>query len=59
MLRNKTLRYFEGNPRAFEVNERKERRRLLGQKEAMDKKKEHVSAYYICFMLELTACPSD
>lgn len=31
----------------MEVNERKERRRLMSSKEAMDKKKEHVSpAYY-------------
>ncbi|KAL8277263.1 hypothetical protein RQP46_010332 [Phenoliferia psychrophenolica] len=44
ILRGKTLRYFEGTPRAFEVNERKERRKLLGQKEALDKKKEHIEA---------------
>lgn len=43
ILRNKTLKYFEGTPAAFEVNEKKERRRLEGAKEALDKKKEHVS----------------
>ncbi|KAI5479106.1 Iron complex transport system ATP-binding protein [Pseudohyphozyma bogoriensis] len=42
ILRHQKLKYFEGNPRAWEVNERKERRRLTGQKEAMDKKKEHI-----------------
>ncbi|KAK4701684.1 hypothetical protein P7C70_g4544, partial [Phenoliferia sp. Uapishka_3] len=42
ILRNKTLKYFEGNPRAFEVNERKERRRLVSQKVALDKKKDHI-----------------
>ena len=43
ILRNQKLRYFEGTPRAFDVNERKEKRKVLGQKEALDKKKEHVS----------------
>lgn len=43
VLRNKTLRYFEGTPRTFQINEKKERKKLIGQKEAMDKKKEHVS----------------
>ena len=43
ILRDRTLRYFEGTPRAFEVDERKRRKALLKQQSAMDKKKEHVS----------------
>ena len=43
VLRDRTLRYFEGTPRAFEVDERKRRKALLKQQSAMDKKKEHVS----------------
>ncbi|ORY88253.1 P-loop containing nucleoside triphosphate hydrolase protein [Leucosporidium creatinivorum] len=42
ILRNSTFRYFEGTPTAFEVNERKERKRLLGAKEALDKKRDHI-----------------
>ncbi|KAJ6616249.1 P-loop containing nucleoside triphosphate hydrolase protein [Mycena sp. CBHHK59/15] len=42
ILRNKTLKYFEGTPAAFEVNERKERKRLTGAQEVLDKKREHI-----------------
>ncbi|KAJ6561577.1 P-loop containing nucleoside triphosphate hydrolase protein [Mycena vulgaris] len=42
ILRNKTLEYFEGTPAAFEVNERKERKRLTGAQEVLDKKREHI-----------------
>ncbi|GAA6058948.1 hypothetical protein JCM10212_002900 [Sporobolomyces blumeae] len=42
ILRNQTLKYFEGTPAAHEVEEKKEAKRLLGQKEAMDKKRDHV-----------------
>ncbi|RYE83334.1 MAG: hypothetical protein EOO65_04140 [Methanosarcinales archaeon] len=38
VLRNQTLKYFEGTPAAFEVEEKKEAKRLIGQKEALDKK---------------------
>lgn len=43
ILRNTSLRYFEGTPTAFEVNERKESKRMLGAKEALDKTRDHVS----------------
>ncbi|GAA5970859.1 hypothetical protein JCM3765_006106 [Sporobolomyces pararoseus] len=42
ILRNQSLKYFEGTPAAFEIEEKKEAKRLLGQKEALDKKKEHI-----------------
>ncbi|KAJ7223921.1 P-loop containing nucleoside triphosphate hydrolase protein [Mycena rebaudengoi] len=42
ILRNKTLKYFEGTPAAFDVNERKEAKRLTSTQEALDKKREHV-----------------
>jgi ABC-type sulfate/molybdate transport systems ATPase subunit len=42
ILRNKTLKYFEGTPAAFDVNERKEAKRLTSAQEALDKKREHV-----------------
>ncbi|SCZ97244.1 BZ3500_MvSof-1268-A1-R1_Chr4-2g07084 [Microbotryum saponariae] len=44
VLRNQNLKYFDGTPAAFELNERKERKKLIGQKEALDRKKEHVSS---------------
>jgi ATP-binding cassette subfamily F protein 3 len=47
ILRNKTLRYFEGTPAAFEANERKERKRLIRAKEGLDKKKEHVRRFFL------------
>ncbi|SCV69181.1 BQ2448_2201 [Microbotryum intermedium] len=43
ILRHQKLKYFDGTPAAFEVNERKERKKLIGQIEALDRKKEHVS----------------
>ncbi|KAJ7129275.1 P-loop containing nucleoside triphosphate hydrolase protein [Mycena epipterygia] len=42
ILRNKKLEYFEGTPAAFEVNERKQRKRLTGAQEVLDKKREHI-----------------
>lgn len=46
VLRNKKLVYFEGTPAAFEVNERKERKRLTGAQAALDKKRDHASCFY-------------
>lgn len=43
VLRNQKLVYFEGTPAQMELEEKKEGRRLLGAKEALDKKREHVS----------------
>ena len=43
ILRDKTLRYFEGTPRAFDIDCRKRRKAGLKQQAALDKKKEHVS----------------
>ncbi|GAA5910406.1 ABC-F family ATP-binding cassette domain-containing protein [Sporobolomyces salmoneus] len=42
ILRNQTLKYFEGTPLTFEIEEKKEAKRLLGQKEALDKKRDHI-----------------
>jgi ATP-binding cassette, subfamily F, member 3 len=42
-LRQKQLKYFEGTPSAMEISARKEARKLSTQKEALDKRKEHVS----------------
>lgn len=42
ILRNQSLKYFEGTPAAFEVEEKKEAKRLIGQKEALDKKRDHI-----------------
>ncbi|KAM0747556.1 P-loop containing nucleoside triphosphate hydrolase protein [Meredithblackwellia eburnea MCA 4105] len=42
VLRHKGLKYFEGTPRAFEIEERKERRRKGRQVEALEKKREHI-----------------
>ncbi|SGY73775.1 BQ5605_C005g03318 [Microbotryum silenes-dioicae] len=44
VLRKQKLKYFDGTPAAFELNERKERKKLIGQKEALDRKKEHLSS---------------
>lgn len=43
ILRDKTLRYFEGTPRAFEIDSRKKRKAALKAQSALDRKKEHVS----------------
>jgi ATPase subunit of ABC transporter with duplicated ATPase domains len=43
LIRNKTLKYFEGTPRAYEINERKLCRALIKNKEALDKKRENAS----------------
>ena len=43
ILRDKTLKYFEGTPRAHEIDERKRYKAAVKQQEALDKKKEHVS----------------
>ncbi|KAH8102112.1 P-loop containing nucleoside triphosphate hydrolase protein [Cristinia sonorae] len=42
ILRDKTLRYFEGTPRAFEIDQRKRRKAAIKTQSALDKKKEHV-----------------
>ncbi|GAA6005938.1 hypothetical protein JCM11491_004066 [Sporobolomyces phaffii] len=42
VLRKQSLKYFEGTPAAFEVEEKKEAKRLRGQKETLDKKREHI-----------------
>lgn len=42
ILRDKTLRYFEGTPRAFDIDERKKRKAAVKAQDALDKKKEHV-----------------
>ncbi|KAI0343208.1 P-loop containing nucleoside triphosphate hydrolase protein [Trametopsis cervina] len=44
ILRDKTLKYFEGTPRAFEIDERKRRKASTKQQEALDKKKEHIES---------------
>ena len=41
-LKDKTLKYFEGTPRAYEVDTRKRRKAALKTQSALDKKKEHV-----------------
>ncbi|BGP31559.1 hypothetical protein JCM10296v2_003331 [Rhodotorula toruloides] len=42
IIRNQAFVYFEGTPAAFEVEERKKAKRMTTQKEALDKKREHV-----------------
>ncbi|KAL0956788.1 hypothetical protein HGRIS_002907 [Hohenbuehelia grisea] len=42
ILREKTLRYFEGTPRAFEIDERKRHKAAVKTQGALDKKKEHI-----------------
>lgn len=44
ILRNQQLRYFEGTPAAFEVNEKKEYLRATRDQAALDKKRMHVEA---------------
>ncbi|KAI0704339.1 P-loop containing nucleoside triphosphate hydrolase protein [Cytidiella melzeri] len=43
-LRDKKLKYFEGTPRAFELDERKRRKAATKAQEALDKKKEHIES---------------
>jgi ATP-binding cassette subfamily F protein 3 len=43
ILRKQQLRYFEGTPAAFEVNEKKEFLRATRDQAALDKKRMHVS----------------
>lgn len=43
LIRNCGLRYFDGTPRSYDINQRKEARRSKKMGEAMAKKKEHVS----------------
>ncbi len=43
LLRDKTLRYFEGTPRAYELDEKKKRKTAIKSQNALDKRKEHVS----------------
>lgn len=47
ILRNQQLRYFEGTPAAFEVNEKKEYLRATRDQAALDKKRMHVSGQII------------
>lgn len=54
MIRDKTLRYFEGTPRAYEIDERKRKKAALKTQNALDKKKEHVRAVgfvWICALM--------
>ncbi|KAJ9112658.1 hypothetical protein QFC19_000678 [Naganishia cerealis] len=44
LIRNCGLRYFDGTPRAYEINQRKEAKRTGKQREAMAKKKEQIEA---------------
>jgi ATP-binding cassette subfamily F protein 3 len=44
-IRFKKLDYFEGTPSAWEVQRAKDARRFKGQKEAMDKKRDHVDDF--------------
>lgn len=41
-LRHKALRYYDGTPKQWEIDERKKRRRQLKTSQAMDKKREHI-----------------
>ena len=43
ILRDNTLRYFEGTPRAFEIDVRAKRTAAIKAQNALDKKKEHAS----------------
>ncbi|KAF9491905.1 P-loop containing nucleoside triphosphate hydrolase protein [Pleurotus eryngii] len=42
LLRDKTLRYFEGTPRAYELDEKKKRKTAIKSQNALDKRKEHI-----------------
>lgn len=44
ILRGQKLEYFQGTPAAFEIEQRKQARKLQTQKDALDKKREHVSS---------------
>jgi len=41
-IRDKTLRYFEGTPRAYEIDQRRRRKAAMKTQSALDKKKEHI-----------------
>lgn len=43
LIRNCSLKYFDGTPRSYEISQMKEARKNTKQGEAMAKKKEHVS----------------
>lgn len=45
ILRNQELRYFEGTPAAFEINEKKQFKRATSDQAALDKKRAHVSLF--------------
>lgn len=51
LIRNCALKYFDGTPRSYEINRKKEARRNGKQLEAMAKKKEHVRALFYTGML--------
>jgi hypothetical protein len=53
-IKFKKLDYFEGTPSAWEVQRVKEARRFKGQKEAMDKKRDHVDGFDQPLRSELT-----
>lgn len=42
VLRKQKLTYFAGTPIAFEVEERKKAKKLEGQREALEKKRDHM-----------------
>lgn len=42
LIRKNSLHYFDGTPRAYEVNEWKQRKNTISRQEALTKKKEHV-----------------
>ncbi|KAK4049385.1 hypothetical protein OIV83_004118 [Microbotryomycetes sp. JL201] len=42
VLRDASLRYFEGNPAAFQLEERKKYRAALKTRDALDRKREHI-----------------
>lgn len=44
VLKNETLKYFDGTPTNYQIEEKKERRNLVKQQAALDKKKEHIQA---------------
>ncbi|KII94954.1 hypothetical protein PLICRDRAFT_660687 [Plicaturopsis crispa FD-325 SS-3] len=43
-IRHKTLRYFEGTPHAYDVNERKRYRAAKKSQDVLNKKKEHIES---------------
>jgi hypothetical protein len=50
-IKFKKLEYFEGTPSAWEINRIKESKRVQGQKQALDKKKEHVCSVLCSFIV--------